>query len=775
MIGKTISHYKILEKIGEGGMGVVYKAEDTKLKRIVALKFLPPEFNRDKEAKKRFLNEARSAAAIEHPNICPVYEINEDDDQLFIVMSYMDGQTLMDRINQSPIEIEESLKIVTQIAEGLNAAHKKEIVHRDIKSANIILTNEGVIKILDFGLAKLRGQTKLTKENTTLGTVSYMSPEQTTGGEVNQSSDIWSLGVVFYEMLTGQLPFRGHYEQAVIYSILNEEPEPLSELIPDVPIQFEQIIKKMLARDPLQRYPDLSAFLEDLKKLKKGKELKEITTGHEYKVRLTKKYLALGIFIIAGVIVLLLLFLPGKIDAIRSIAVLPLENLSNNTEQEYFVDGMTEALITELCKISGLRVISRTSVMQFKGVQKSLPEIAKSLNVDAIVVGSVLRIGGKVRITTQLIRVEPEQQLWAEEYVRNLKDVLTVQKDVVRVIVQKIRIRLTPAEEANLMNTSPVNPKAHELYLRGRFFVNKAATLKSIQKGIKYFQKSLEIDDNYALTYSGLADSYAILGVFALLRPYDTFPKAKEFAIKALEIDETLAEVHTQFGYIKMSWDWDWVGAENAFKRAIELNPSYSYTYMLYANYFSAQGRFDKAIETMNKALELDPLSILYTSQLGIYLYLARSYDEAIVQLLKTLEMDPDFTEAIWALGVVYEQKKMHKKAISELQKAIKLSRDMPMYIASLGHTYALSGNRSEALKILDKLLNLSKHQYVSSYNIALIYTGLGEKDQAITWLKRAFEERDGNLASLLKIDPRLDSLCSDPGFISILKKMGLE
>jgi len=778
MVGKTISHYKILEKLGEGGMGVVYKAEDTKLDRLVALKFLPKQLSINEEEKKRFIHEAKAAAALDHNNICAVYEIDETDEgRMFIAMACYEGETLKQKIETGPLKINEALNIVIQIAEGLNKAHKKEIIHRDIKSANIMITDDGVAKILDFGLAKLRGRTKLTKEGTTLGTVAYMSPEQASGDKVDHRSDIWSLGVVLYEMITGQLPFKGDFEQAIMYAIMNEEPGPVTGIRTGVPLDLEKIINKALRKNQADRYQHADDLLVDLRSLKD--QIKTADSKHKPAKPKTSKlrlsfFTAASVFFIAAVVLFLLLFLPGKNGAIQSIAVLPLENLSNDPEQEYFVDGMTEALITELSRIRALRVISRTSIMQFKGVRKPLPEIARRLNVDAIVEGSVLQAEGKVRITAQLIRAVPEQHLWAADYVRDLKDVLTLQKEVARAIVHKIEIKLTPAEEINLMVTKSVNPKAHELYLRGRFFL-VLPTLDSINKAIEYFQQSLAIDSKSALPYSGLADAYTILGNFGLLQPNEAFPKAKKFAIKALEIDETLAEAHTQLGYIKTDWDWDWAGAEKSFKRAIKLNPGYSYTYMMYAGYFTGLGRFDKAIKTMNRAIELDPLSLLYNTYLGLNFYFAKRYDEAITQLLKTLEMDPEFVEALWILGFVHEQNKMYPEAIVEFQKSINLSKGMTVYIASLGHAYALSGNRSEAKKILNKLIKLSKQQYVSSFEIAVVYTGLGEKDQALVWLKKAFEQRDGWLAFWLKVDPRLDRLRLDPRFISMLKDMGLE
>lgn len=458
-----------------------------------------------------------------------------------------------------------------------------------------------------------------------------------------------------------------------------------------------------------------------------------------------------------------------------TIAVFPLENINREEGYEYFASGMHDSLITELSKIRALKVISRSTVIRLKDTGMKISKLSKDFNIEFVVKGSVLLAGHKVRITAQLIRTEPEQNIWTEDYVRDLKDVLTLQKEVASAIVHKIKIKLSPEEETYLKISKLVNPKAHELYLRGRFLIDTEYTQKSIQQSIKFFQKSLEIDAGCALAYTGLADAYSLLGNYGFLQPYEAFPKAKEYSIKALEIDETLAEAHAQLGLIKMNWDWDWTGAEKAYKRAIELNPGYSLVYFFYAGYLTAIGQFDKSIETMKKSVELDPLSITTNCFLGVNLYFARRYDEAILILQKNLEIDHDHADTLWFLGLAYEQKKMYQEAITEFKRSIRFSKDMTANIASLGHAYALSGKRSEALKILDNLLELSGQKYVSSYEIAVVYTGLGEQDQALTWFDKAFKQRDGWLAFWIKADPRLDSLHSDPRFISILKKMGLE
>ena len=789
MINKTISHYKILEKIGEGGMGVVYKAEDTKLKRIVALKFLPPEFNRDKEAKKRFLNEARSAAAIEHSNICPVYEINEDDNQLFIVMSYMDGQTLMERINQGPIEIEESLRIITQITDGLSEAHENNIIHRDIKSANIFITKKNVAKILDFGLAKLRGHTKLTKENTTLGTIAYMSPEQTTGEEVKQSSDIWSLGVVFYEMLTGQLPFRGHYEQAVIFSILNEEPEPVSELIPDVPMQLEQIIKKMLAKDPNERYQVTADLVVDLRNINKESRSGVKSVKKELRQKVLKKLsrklftpgslTLLAIFIVCAFIVFkgIANKEPSKTEVItqvRKIAVLPFEDMSPQKDQEYFCDGISEELINRLAKLSGFRVTARTSAFSFKGKNLDIPSIGKKLKVDIILEGSVRKEGNKLRITAQLITVSDGFHLWSETYNRRMEDVFAIQDEISLSIVERLKVSLLKKERSKLKLRHTKSVEAYNLYLKGRYYWNKRSE-EAFQKGMEHFQLAIERDPNYALAYAGIADCYILLQVYAYLSPKEALPKARAAAEKALEINSSMAEAHTSLAWVKWSYDLDRSAGEKEFKRVLELNPSYATGHHWYAIYLTAMGRHDESLAQIKQAQELDPLSLMISIDVGFVLFYGRKDDLAIEQYQKTIEMDKSFVVSYWRLAMIYAQKEMYNEALVMTQNMKKLLGDNdPLFLTTLGYVYSLSGKRDEAKKVLKELSELSKQRYISPLRIALIYMGLGQKDQTFKWLEKAYEERDFWM-TLIKTAPPFERLRSDPRFKKLLKKMNLE
>ncbi len=619
MIGKTILHYKILQKLGEGGMGIVYLAQDTKLERKVAIKFLPRHIASDSDERKRFEIEAQAAAALNHPNITTIYAIEHTDDDVFIVMEYIEGHELKEEAKSKKLEAEKVVELALQIAEGLQAAHKKGIVHRDIKSANIMVTEEGKIKIMDFGLAKIGKGIQLTKEQSTLGTAAYMSPEQARGNEVDQRSDIWSYGVVFYEMITGQLPFKGDYEQAVVYSILNEEPKAITGIRSSLPLELERIINKMLSKNINERYTSVEDIIFDLRKVAKEIESGVNTsTPKMIKKASNKKYfLGSAIFLIlSATLIFLLNSQSGNNQVIKSLAVLPLVNFTHDPDQEYFVDGMTEALITELQKIRELNVISRTSVMQFKGTKKTLPEIAKELNVDAIVEGSALLLNDKVRITAQLVDASDKHR-WAESYDRNLKDVFTIHREVALAIAREIQKNITSQDKILSPNQYPKNSEVYQLYLKGRYFIN-LYTYDSHKKAIQYFEQVIKLDPGYALGYAGLADVYGIWSALELPRTV-TIAKSKEYVMKALELDESLAEAHTTLGYIKMDYDWDWQGAEKELRRAIELNPNYAFAYHILSHYLLLMGQNDESLEASKRALELTPLDKEINAHLGLH------------------------------------------------------------------------------------------------------------------------------------------------------------
>lgn len=771
MIGKVISHYKILAKLGEGGMGVVYKVLDVKLDRHTVLKFLPPDLTRDRQAKERFIIEAKAASSLDHPNVCTIYEINEtDDEQLFIAMAYYEGETLKEKVASGQLSVNSVIEIATQIASGLSRAHEAGIVHRDIKPSNLVITKRNEVKIIDFGLAKLAGQQHLTKSGATLGTVAYMSPEQAQGMPVDHRTDIWSLGVVMYEMLTGQLPFQGHYDQAVMYAIVNTDPQPVMQLRPETPEGLAQVVGKALNKNPAERYQHIDELLDELKaggKQSASKALKQSPPSR--KPALKKR----GLLFIGATILLAALiyagihFLPKSPQRFDAIAVLPLQNLSGDPEQEYFADGMTEALIANLAKIKSLRVISRTSVMQFKNTREPLPEIAKKLNVDAVVEGSVTLAEGRVRVTAQLLDAVQDRHLWAENYDRNLRDVLALQSEVTDAIVSELRVQLTPQEQQLVTNVWPVDPEAYQLYLKGRAYINDSF---AFEKALEAFQKATHLDPTFAEAYAGLALSYiAVREAYMVGKapPQEIFPRAKAAALKAVALDNTIGEAYAALGNIKFHFDWDWQGAEQDFQHALKLEPQNTEILFHYSFYLVLRGRFDEGIAMRKRAIELDPLSALFGVTLGWCYRFARRYDEGIAHLREWIKMYPSQEFSYnYHIASNYVEAGMYPEAIAAGKKAgVSLQ---------LAYIYAVSGKKAEALALLEELLEISKREYVEPMFIVIIYAALGDKEQAMQWLQKGYENRTPYM-TYLKTEPGLDPLRSDPRFVELCRKMGLE
>ncbi len=749
MIGQEILHYKIIEKIGEGGMGVVYKAEDSKLKREVAIKFLPRQIAATEEQRKRFKIEAQAAAALNHPNIATIYAIEEvdgprGDGEMFIVMEYIKGGELKQLlINERQLTIDKVLDYATQIAEGLQAAHEKGITHRDIKSSNIMITEKSRVKIMDFGLAKTASNLQLTKEGMTLGTVAYMSPEQTQGIGVDHRTDIWAFGVVLYEMLAGEQPFKGDYEQAIVYSILHEEPQNVSDLNPSAPTELIDVVAKALQKELADRYQTMGELITDLKKSFAGPETQiSKSTGQE------------------------------KQDF--AVAVLPFADLSPQKDQEYFCDGMTEELIDALAKIEGWRVVSRTSVFAFKGKEQDIRTIGEQLNVSHALEGSVRKAGNRLRITAQLINVDDGFQLWSEKYDRELDDVFAIQDDIARMIVDKLKIAVGDTEAELLIKRYTENLEAYNLYLQARFHLNKR-TEEGSKNGILYCEQAIALDPQYALAYAALADCYIMLGFQGFLLPNEAIPKAKAAAEKALAIDSSLAEAHTSLACILAVYDRNWTESEKAFKRALELKPNAATAHYWYALwYLLPNGQFDSYQAEIKKAQELDPLSQVVNTGIGWQFYFARQYDQAIEALKKTIELDKDYVFAHDILGQAYEQKGMLEEAIVEIEKAVALSNRRTLSLSSLGHVFATAGRLEEAKNILAELNELSRKSYLSAYDIAIVYTGIGEPDKAFEWLEKAYAEHNGWL-NFLNVEPRFDSVRSDPRFAELVKKVGLK
>ena len=777
MIGRTVSHYKIVEELGRGGMGVVYRAEDTRLKRTVALKFLPPELIRDPEAKERFIHEARASSALDHPNICTVYEIDETEDgRLFMVMACYEGELLDEKAAEKPLELGEALDIVIQIGEGLARAHESGIIHRDIKPSNIIITEHDEVKILDFGVAKLAGQTRITREGTTLGTTDYMSPEQALGRSVDPRTDIWSLGVVLYQLITGKEPFSGDYPQAVIYSILHADPAPLTALRSGVPMELERIVAKALVKKSEGRYQDIKDMLVDLKALKKSIEGRSEISTDSRKRRPKRRVIlpaasAAALIIIAAA--LKLFFFSDQDGRIDSIAVLPLDNISNNPEQQYFADGMTEALIADLAKIGTIRVISRTSVMRYKGTKKSIPEIAEELDVDAIVEGSALLTGDRVRITAQLIRTAEEGHLWAAQYERDLSDVLALQREVARAIASEIRVTLTPREEAGLSTPDPVNPEAHQAYLRARFHWNKRSK-NGVENSIRYLEEAIRIDSSYALAYGALAESYVVMGDWGYHLPKEMYLTAEKIARKAMELDPGLAEAYTALGAVEHECHYNHDRAKELYLKAIELKPNYATAHQWLAELLSRLGQFEESQAEFNRALRLDPTSLIINGSMASNYYYHSRYRKSIEQSRKTMELDKSFFFLPLFLNV------RSYLGLGELDKAFAECRNLLIemnaskeMIADYERAYRNYGFEGVDRWFIETGWELSDQTYNIPYWKAASFTRLGEADSAFACLDRAYEYRSMYVVLTL-MNPDLKPLRPDPRFHEYLRKIGM-
>ena len=742
MVGETVSHYKILDKLGEGGMGVVYKAQDLKLDRFVALKFLPLHLSAEEVEKQRFIHEAKAASALDHPNICNIHEIDEISiegrEQMFICMAYYQGETLEKKIGRGPFKIDEAIDIAIQILEGLARAHEAGIVHRDIKPANIMMTDRGEVKILDFGLAKLRGRTKLTKTGTTLGTLAYMSPEQAKGEEMDHRSDIFSFGAVLYEMLTGLHAFKSEIEGAVVYSILNEEPEPMTGLRTGVPMELERLVNKALNKSTEERYQHMDEMRVDLKAVSS-------------KVRKDSGYL---------------------LEKVESLAVMPFSNASGKEELEYLSEGITESLITNLSQISNFKVISRTSVFHYKGRHIEVQKIARELKVNKLLLGWVSRRSDDVSIGVELVEGSDNSQIWGEQYTRKFTDVVQIQEEIVKDISTKLKLKLTRKEKKHLSKQHKTGNEAYQLFLKGRYHWNKRDP-DSFKQSISFYNQAIEKDPTYALAYSGLSDSYALIGIYGYLPAKDVWPKAKAAALKALEIDPDMAEAHNALGAVESSYEWNWAKAEKSFQHSIALNPNYATAHQWYAGQLRILGQFEDALREIHKAQEIDPLSLQISTDVGRLHYNAREYDLAVQEYQKVLELDPYFYPAHLWLGLALLEKRDFALAIESLQTALALSGNFAAVAAILGYAFGIFGKRTEAQKIMKELKSRAKNEYISAAYFAWVHVGLNDLDAAFQYFDKAFEERSWWIV-YLKIWSSPEQMTKDARYTKLLKKIGL-
>jgi len=826
--------YEIRSLLGIGGMGEVYLAYDSKLRRQVALKLLPAELTQNKGRLARFEREAYAASSLNHPNIMTIHEIGDEGGHHFIASEYIEGESLRQHTKHGHLELRETLGLTSQIADALSVAHEAGIVHRDIKPENVMVRRDGYLKILDFGLAKLAHETATaakevnaeaptrvspvnTEPGVVMGTANYMSPEQARGLEVDPRTDIWSLGVVLYEMVAGKLPFEGGTTTDVLAMILHREPPSLLLYQSSLPAELERIVEKALAKERDARYQTAKDLSVDLKRLRQRLELdaelersitpeeearrtssraapglsgtmqnvmatptNEASAAHtissaEYVAGEIKRHKRAAAVVLAALVLAIVaavfyyIYSSGRSATFTSVAVLPFANLSGDPNMEYLSDGVTESLINSLSQLPTLKVISRGSVFKYKGKEVDPQEVAKALGVQAIVTGRVLQHGDQLQVSVELVNASDKTQMWGEQFNRRATDALAVQMEISQQIAHNLRLRLTNADQQQLVKDAKVNPEAYEQLLKGRFYRAKVGP-ENLRKAVEYYNQAIAIDDKYALAYAQLADAYRLMGSNSYLDPKEAKPKAEAAASKALELDEGLAEAHYAIAAMRQN-DWDWTGAEQEFKRALDLNPNLSRAHTGYAGFLRNMGRHDQAIVEIKRARELDPLATNANANVGYVLYFARQYGQAVEQLKKTLEMDKNFGFTHVALGYTYDAMGKYPEAIAEYEESLRLLGDNTSGECYLGYALAKAGRLKEA-EALRIRLETTK-EYVSPAELAMLYLGLGEKEQTLSALERAYTEHDLQM-QFLAIEPHYDPLRSEPRFQELVRKVGL-
>ena len=781
MIGKFISHYKIVEKLGEGGMGVIYKAEDTKLKRFVALKFLPPQLTLDVDAKMRFIREARAASALDHPNICTIFEINETPEgQMFICMAYYEGESLEERIARGPLDVVDAIDIAVDVGRGLAKAHRQGITHRDIKPANIVITGENQLKIVDFGLAMLAGQTGMTRDGVVMGTSPFMSPEQAKSETVDRRTDVWSLGVVLYQMLTGSAPFRGDHDAAVLYSVVHEDPKPLAEHREGVPPALERIVRRALAKAPDDRYQTVDDMVADLEaaRIELFGSKAAFSPTPSVLPRPGRKSMVIGVIVVLALIALGW-WKSREADtgvSAASIAVLPLVNLAPDNENEFFVDGLTEELITQLARIKALKVISRTSVMRFKNTDEPLTDIARQLDVSTILEGSVLWADDQVRISVQLIDGVNEGHIWANSYVSDLTDVLALQRRVAKDVAAQARVELTAKERERLAESPVVDANAYELYLRGRFHWNQR-TATGLEQAMEFYRKAIELDPDYGLAYAGLAEAQILKATWTEgSDPNEVYPEARKMAEQALEIDPTLAPAHTVLGAVAHEYEWEWEEAEKQLLWAIELNPNYATAHQWYSELLATLGRMDESVREARIAQELDPFSLIINTVAGNYLVLSGEVEAGFAELEKVEEMDPLFPPLYLIRHFCYAwigDEVNSAKDWIRFKEVSATTEQQKGSVRELRAAFDTGGLPGFYETVLRQMKRLYWESYASPQYIAGFFALAGEIDSAMVWLERGYGEHGTNMYSIPRSGCFL-GMRDDPRFIDLMNRMNL-
>jgi TolB-like protein/Tfp pilus assembly protein PilF/tRNA A-37 threonylcarbamoyl transferase component Bud32 len=790
--GSTFAgRYQIIEELGHGGMGKVYKAFDKEVNVRVALKLVKPEIAADKNTIERFRNELKIAREISHRNICRMYDLGREAETYFITMEYVSGEDLGSFLRRARrLDTGTAVSIARQVCEGLSEAHRQGVVHRDLKPGNIMIDGEGNAKIMDFGIARSLKGKGITGTGAMIGTPEYMSPEQAEGKEADQRSDIYALGVILYKMVTGQVPFEGETPLSVALKQKTEIPKDPRELNAQLPEGLSRLILRCLEKDKEKRFQSAAAVSTELENIEDSiiTAEKTVPTG---KARLSgekarrfrlKRFLVPLFMAVALVIVGFILWrvLPGKRAAgpigVPSVAVLPFEDLSPRKDQEYFCDGMTEELINRLSNIKGLKVPARTSVFMFKGKAEDIRDIGRKLNVQTVLEGSIRRIDHQLRVTAQLINVPDGFHLWSETYDRELKDVFNIWDDIALTIADKLKLTLLSDEKARLVKHSTENLEAYNLYLLGRSLFYKAVVEDEFYRAMSYSDQALAKDPEFALAYVLKAGCYELLCLNGYLAPRDSYPKAKEALVKAIDLDDGLGEAHASLGYLKMVADWDPAGAEKEFKLALMLSPSSVDVHILNSMYLAEMRRFDEAIAGFKRAVELDPTGPQTYLYLGFAYYWADRFDEALVQIKKALELDSNNLNVQFMIAMIYALKGMSSEALAQadkMQSALPTPDDAGI-LSNFGWIYAVLGQKEKARTFLSRMLDLREKRYVDAFIIAGVYAGLGEKDKAFEWLAKAYDERAGQMV-IIQVDHWIDNLRSDPRYKDLLEKMGFE
>ena len=785
-------------------MGEVYLAEDTILKRQVAIKFLAQRLLGDARAEKRFLREAHIIASLDHPNICGIYEIGEDAGRSFAVIQYVEGETLDARMSRQALTLNEVLSIASQIAEALAEAHEHDVIHRDIKPQNIIITRNGQVKVLDFGLSKLiqdvsdpeaKTLSIVSEAGMVIGTIPYMSPEQVRGEPVDARSDLFSFGCLVYEMVTGQQPFaRTSGSVATISAILSYDPPPLSTYEPETPLVLQNVVTRCLAKSKDDRYQSASDLLTDLRRATRPESqlvmqasmwLDSLRHNTLARRRMRKIALAVAGVILIGVVLYAINYRSRRspptpsstadtlgTKTISSIAVLPFIADAVAPDSEYLSDGLTESLMSDLSLVPNVKVIARSSVFRYKNREVDAQTVGRELDVQAVVMGHIKFRGDELLVMAELVNALDNSLIWAGQYPQKIQNLLEVENGISRAIITKLESNVSGHDRADPKPQSTQDVEAYDLYLKGRYSLNKRTNPK---EAAQYFQQAIDRDPAYPQAYAGLADAYTALGLnlYEGFPPLEAMPRAKAAAVKAIELEDSLAEAHVSLALIRMQYDWDWQGAENEFKRAIALNPNYAPAYQWFVLYHLIMNRFDEALADAKKAQELDPLSLILYTNIGRTLYYSRKYDEAIAQLKSALDIDKHSLSASILLGLCYENKKMYKEAIEIYKSTLPLTNNAPWSTAALAHAYAASGKRAEAMKIIQQLKSQSEKTYISPFHIGAIYNGLGDRDQAFEWFEKAYRDHSG-LLIYLKIEPEFDVLRSDARYGDLMRRIGL-